>query len=83
LPLATLAVASGTLVGVIVGASLRDHAMRIALWAGLLGYVMQLAIALLVGGVEFASQNYALLCAPCLAIGLVFGVLFSRQLWHD
>jgi len=81
-PFATIAVASGLFVGAIVGATVRDHSIRIAAWSGVFGCAMWLVLALTVGSVEFAMHNYALIGAPCLAVGLILGTLLARIIRH-
>jgi len=81
-PFATIAVLSGFLSGLALGAFERKHSVRIALWAGLLMCALQLAIAVAVGGLAWAASNYALLGAPCLAVGLLLGALLGCKIWH-
>ena len=81
-PFAAIAVASGFLAGLIVSVSVREHSVRVALWAGLLGCAIQLVIAVAVGGLAWAAHNYALLGAPCLAVGLLLGALLGRKIRH-
>jgi len=81
-PFATIALASGFLSGLVLSIFERKHSVRIALWAGLLMCALQLAIAIAVGGLVWAASNYALLGAPCLAVGLLLGALLGRRIWH-
>jgi len=81
-PFATMALASGFLSGLVLSISERNHSVRIALGAGLLMCALQLAIAIFVGGLEWALANHALLGAPCLAVGLLLGALLGRKFWH-
>jgi hypothetical protein len=81
-PFATIALVSGLLSGLVLSVSERKHPVRIALWAGLLMCVLQLVIAVAVGGLAWAASNYALLGAPCLAVGLLLGALLGRKIWH-
>jgi hypothetical protein len=81
-PFATIAVASGLFVGAIVSVTIRDHSIRIVAWSGLFGCAMWLVLALAVGGMGFAIHNYALIGAPCLAVGLISGALLARKIRH-
>jgi hypothetical protein len=81
-PFATIALISGLLSGLFLSVFERTHPVRIALWAGLLMCVLQLAIAVTVGGLVWAASNYALLGAPCLAVGLLLGAVLGHKIWH-
>ena len=79
---ATIAVASGIISGLVLSIFEREHSVRIAIWAGLLTCALHFAIATNVGGPAWALSNYALLAAPCLAIGLVLGALLGSGVRH-
>jgi len=81
-PFTTFALVSGLVSGLVLSVFERKHPVRIALWAGLLMCVLQLAIAVVVGGLAWAASNYALLGAPCLAVGLLLGAVLGRKIWH-
>jgi hypothetical protein len=81
-PFATIALASGFLSGLVLSVAERKHSVRISLWAGLTICALQLVIAVAVGGLAWAASNYALLGAPCLAVGLLLGALLGRKIWH-
>jgi len=81
-PFATVALVSGFLFGLVLSVSERKHPVQIALWAGLLMCVLQLVTAVAVSGLAWAASNYALLGAPCLAVGLLLGALLGRKIWH-
>jgi len=81
-PFATVALVSGFLSGLVLSVSERKHPVQIALWAGLLMCVLQLVTAVAVGGLAWAASNYALLGAPCLAVGLLLGAMLGRKIWH-
>jgi len=82
LPFASIALASGVVAGLVLSASERAHSVRIAVWAGALGCALQLAIAVVVGGLAWAASNYALIGAPAMALGLLLGALLGRTIWH-
>ena len=81
-PLFAIALASGAIVGVVLGVLARSRALPLAAWAGLCVCVLSIAAAAVGGGLAWALANPALVTAPLIAAGLLLGALAGRKLGH-
>jgi hypothetical protein len=81
-PFAAIALACGTVVGLIVGVLVRANPLRIAAWAGAIACVVSFGSALIVGGLSFVMGTYSEIAAPLLAVGLLAGAYISRGVRH-
>jgi hypothetical protein len=81
-PFCIIALASGALVGSVVGILTRARALVIAAWAGLGVCLLSFLTAAVAGGVDWAMANVALIAPPLIAAGLVLGALLGRKLRH-
>ena len=81
-PFCVIALASGTLVGVVVGILAKAKALAIATWAGLCACILSLIAATAAGGITWAVINIALIAPPLIAGGLLLGALAGRKLRH-
>ena len=79
-PFAAIAFACGIIVGLVVGALAGVRANAIAAWAGLGACVLSFLAATVVGGVQWALSNPALIGPLCIAVGLLLGALLGRKI---
>src|SRR5437868_5877743 len=81
-PFVGIGVASGLVVGLVVGALSGALAVPIGVSAGFAVCVLHFLTASLVGGVQWAMTNLALLAAPSIAAGLLLGALLGGKVRH-
>jgi hypothetical protein len=81
-PFVGIAVVSGIVVGLVVGALGGTKAVTIAAWAAFGVCALHFLTASLVGGVQWAVTNPAILAAPSIAAGLLLGALLGRKIRH-
>ena len=81
-PLFAMALASGAVVGMLVGILGGTKALAISAWAGLCACVVMFVAAAAAGGIAWAITSIVLITTPLIAVGLVLGALAGRKLRH-
>lgn len=82
IPLCVIALASGVLVGSVVGVLAKSRALALAVWAGLSVCILFFLAATVAGGIAWAMANVTLIASPIIAVGLVLGAMLGRKLRH-
>src|SRR6266446_7220013 len=70
LPFCVIAVASGVLIGLVLGLLVRTKALALSAWAGFGVCVLSFVAASAAGGIQWAVTNVALIAPPAIASGL-------------
>ena len=81
-PLFVIALASGVIVGVVLGVLVGSRGLPLAAWAGLCVCVLSVTAAAVAGGLAWALTNLVVVTAPLIAAGLLLGALAGRKLRH-
>jgi len=82
LPFCVIALASGILVGLVVGILAKAKGPAIAAWAGFCACILSFIAATAAGGITWAAINIAFIAPPFIAGGLLLGALAGRKLRH-
>jgi hypothetical protein len=77
----SIAVISGLIFGLIVGAATGARALRLAGWAALVVCILHFAAAIAAGGAGWALNNPVLVAPFFIGLGLILGALLGRRVW--